>query len=119
MSQEQLNGRVPKYQEPFDPSQDLADDYSINVAASLNNMNQQMMDFINQLAPYELSRLGGAGNKVNRVALGECDCYIQPRSGLGFWDMCAPEVIIRAMGGLMTTLDKDRLCYDINRGQVQ
>ena len=75
------------------------------------------MDFIEKLAPFELSRLGGAGNKVNRVALGECDCYIQPRGGLGFWDMCAPEVIIRAMGGLLTDMNKERLCYDINRAK--
>ena len=64
------------------------------------------MDFIEGVAPFKLSKLGGAGNKVNRVALGECDCYIQPRLGLGFWDMCAPEVIIRAMGGIMTDMNK-------------
>ena len=72
-----------------------------------------MMEFINQLAPNSLNRLGGAGNKVNRVALKEVDCYIQPRSGLGFWDMCAPEAIIRSMGGLMTDMDKNRLSYDV------
>lgn len=63
-----------------------------------------MMDFIEGLAPYDLNKLGGAGNKVNRVALNEVDCYIQPRSGLGFWDMCAPESVSRAMGGIMTDL---------------
>lgn len=78
-----------------------------------------MMDFINQLAPNSLARLGGAGNKVNRVALGEVDCYIQPRTGLGFWDMCAPEVIIRSMGGLMTDMKEKRLCYDVSKAEVK
>jgi len=46
--------------------------------------------------------LGGAGNKVNRIALNEVDSYVQPYRGLGFWDLCAPEAIVRAMGGVAT-----------------
>ena len=60
-------------------------------------------------------RLGGAGNKVNRIALNEVDSYVQTRPGLGFWDLCAPETIVRAMGGVCTDCDKGslkRLSYD-------
>eukprot|EP00535_Pseudo-nitzschia_heimii_P004413 CAMPEP_0197188854 /NCGR_PEP_ID=MMETSP1423-20130617/18627_1 /TAXON_ID=476441 /ORGANISM="Pseudo-nitzschia heimii, Strain UNC1101" /LENGTH=368 /DNA_ID=CAMNT_0042640813 /DNA_START=105 /DNA_END=1208 /DNA_ORIENTATION=+ len=46
---------------------------------------------------------GGAGNKILATALGEVTCTIQHRIG-GAWDLCAPEAILKAMGGKMTDL---------------
>lgn len=46
---------------------------------------------------------GGAGNKILAAALGEVTCTIQHRIG-GAWDLCAPEAILKAMGGKMTDL---------------
>ena len=46
---------------------------------------------------------GGAGNKILAAALGEVDCSIQHAVG-GAWDLCAPEAILKAMGGTMTDL---------------
>ena len=108
---EQDKTRIPEYMEPFDVEAAVGDDHKMSVACSLNHMNQQMMDTIEKLAPVEICRLGGAGNKVNRIALGEVDTYVQPRGGLKFWDLCAPEVIVRAMGGLFTDIDGNRLNY--------
>ena len=43
--------------------------------------------------------------------MGEVDAYVQPHSGLSQWALCAPEAIIRAMGGIITkfpqTLDEE------------
>lgn len=46
---------------------------------------------------------GGAGNKILAAALGEVACSIQHQVG-GAWDLCAPEAILKAMGGRMTDL---------------
>jgi len=46
---------------------------------------------------------GGAGNKILATALGEVACSIQHTVG-GAWDLCAPEAILKAMGGRMTNL---------------
>ena len=46
---------------------------------------------------------GGAGNKILAAALGEVACCIQHRIG-GPWDLCAPEAILKAMGGKMTDI---------------
>mmetsp|Transcript_2482 Transcript_2482/g.6177 ORF Transcript_2482/g.6177 Transcript_2482/m.6177 type:complete len:363 (-) Transcript_2482:129-1217(-) len=46
---------------------------------------------------------GGAGNKILAAALGEVGCSIQHAVG-GAWDLCAPEAILKAMGGTMTDL---------------
>jgi len=45
---------------------------------------------------------GGAGNKILATAAGHVDCTIQHRYG-GPWDTCAPEAVLRAMGGRITT----------------
>lgn len=46
---------------------------------------------------------GGAGNKILAAALGEVVCSIQHKVG-GPWDLCAPEAVLKAMGGKMTDL---------------
>jgi len=46
---------------------------------------------------------GGAGNKILAAALGEVACSIQHKVG-GAWDLCAPEAVLKAMGGGMTDL---------------
>ena len=51
---------------------------------------------------------GGAGNKILAASLGEVTCTIQHRIG-GAWDLCAPEAILKAMGGKMTDLFGEEL----------
>jgi len=46
---------------------------------------------------------GGAGNKILAAALGEVACCIGYKYG-GPWDLCAPEAILKGMGGRMTDL---------------
>lgn len=46
---------------------------------------------------------GGAGNKILSSALGHVDGVIQHKFG-GPWDVCAPEAILRSMGGKLTDL---------------
>lgn len=46
---------------------------------------------------------GGAGNKILAAALGEVACSIQHKVG-GPWDLCAPEAIIKALGGRITDM---------------
>lgn len=67
-------------------------------------MTDEMKMIIEKVDPVEMVRLGGAGNKVNRIALGEVDCYISPTIHLKFWDLCAPEAILRGMGGIASKL---------------
>lgn len=47
-------------------------------------------------------RLGGAGNKCLHVALQRVDLYMA--AGLSYWDLCAPDVLVRAMGGHITDI---------------
>lgn len=49
---------------------------------------------------------GGAGNKILATAFGVTDCTVQHKYG-GPWDTCAPEAVIRSMGGKITDLFGD------------
>lgn len=51
-----------------------------------------------------LMHAGGAGHKVLCVIEGEADVYIYPRNGTKRWDTCAPEAILRSLGGSLTDI---------------
>lgn len=104
MTVEDTLKRVPTYLEPFDHFEEPADKKEIKVAASLQHSSPQMVEILNLIAPVEICKIGGAGNKCNNLAIGNVDCYIHPSPGLKFWDLCAPESIIKAMGGYSTDL---------------
>ena len=53
-------------------------------------------------------RYAGAGNKIVAAARGEVDCTAQHKFG-GPWDTCAPEAVLRAMGGELTDMCGDAL----------
>lgn len=59
----------------------------------------------------EVIPCGSAGVKVARIALGEADLYVHAGHGLASWDCCAPEAILTAAGGRMSTLDGTALRY--------
>lgn len=58
-------------------------------------------------------RIGGAGNKCVHLALGNVDSYIYPSLGCMYWDLCAPESLIKAMGGQSTNLAYEKLKYPL------
>jgi 3'(2'), 5'-bisphosphate nucleotidase len=74
-----------------------------------------MEAIINKLTPNEIVRLGGAGNKCCNLALNNVDAYIHPSPGLCYWDLCANEPLIKAMGGYATDLYGERITFDIDK----
>jgi 3'-phosphoadenosine 5'-phosphosulfate (PAPS) 3'-phosphatase len=70
-----------------------------------------MREIIEAIHPVDIKRLGGAGNKCANLALGKVDTYLHPSLGLKYWDLCAPEILIKAMGGYSTNIKEERLTY--------
>jgi len=56
-------------------------------------------------------RCGSVGVKIARMLLGDADAYIHPRGGPKLWDLCAPEAIVRAAGGVFTDQHGDAIDY--------
>jgi 3'(2'), 5'-bisphosphate nucleotidase len=46
--------------------------------------------------------IGSVGLKIGLIARGQADFYVHPNAGTREWDTCAPEVIIREAGGVIT-----------------
>lgn len=107
-NQDQLNARIPEYITPFDIDQVYDDKYEIRVAASLQRFDDLTKSTIDKFEPVQICKLGGAGNKIAKIVLQEIDAYVNPRGVLSAWDMCAPEVLIRAMGGVVTNFEEIR-----------
>ena len=66
------------------------------MGASLHHYTPEIAELLKATEPNEMIRIGGAGNKCLHVATGKLDTYVHPSSGLSFWDMCAPESLIKA-----------------------
>lgn len=52
--------------------------------------------------PHEEVRCGSVGVKIAKILFDEADAYIHPGGGPKLWDLCAPEAIVRAAGGVFT-----------------
>jgi 3'-phosphoadenosine 5'-phosphosulfate (PAPS) 3'-phosphatase len=87
----------------------------MKVAASLSHFSDTMQGILEKLAPVEIVRLGGAGNKCCSVANMRTDAYLHPSPGLCNWDLVANESLIKAMGGYATNFVGERLEYDVNK----
>ena len=53
-------------------------------------------------APAEGTTVGSVGLKVGLIARGQAEFYVHPNPGTKEWDTCAPDIILREAGGLMT-----------------
>jgi len=69
---------------------------------------------ISKIGPQEVIRVGGAGHKALLVLEATADVYLFATKGTKKWDTCAPEAIIRAVGGVLTDKHGNKLPYFAN-----
>lgn len=46
--------------------------------------------------------IGSVGLKIGLIARGQAELYVHPNPGTKEWDTCAPDIIVREAGGMMT-----------------
>lgn len=107
--QDALN-RSPKLLQPYE-NDEVTAETDIKIAVSLQHFSETMKTVQEKIMPSSYAKIGGAGNKCNNVALGTVNSYVHPSPGLKHWDLCAPESVIKAMGGWATDLKNERLTY--------
>ncbi len=66
---------------------------------------------IAKVRPAVLRREGGCGFKALLVAQGAADVYLYPQPGTKRWDTCAPDAILRELGGAMTDMEGRDIVY--------
>jgi len=58
-----------------------------------------------------VQRLGSVGLKAGLLARGDCDLYLATTVAKE-WDICAPDMVLREAGGVMTNLCGEELSYN-------
>ncbi len=95
------------------------------LVTSKNHRNETLRNLIHKIQFNEVKIMGSIGCKVSSILRGESDIYIclsQPGgSSPKDWDFAAPAALLKASGGLITTIDNEELTYgkdDYSQGGI-
>ena len=82
---------------------------------SKNHNNKVLKKLIQKIQFNEVIIMGSVGCKIASIVRGDCDIYIclslPGKSSPKDWDFAAPEAILKAAGGAITTIDCVNLSY--------
>ena len=85
------------------------------IVSSKNHRNSVLENLIEKVNFKDKIVMGSIGCKISSIIKGECDIYIclslPGKSSPKDWDFAAPEAILKAAGGAITTLDNKELLY--------
>ncbi len=87
----------------------------MTIVTSKNHRNEKLEQLIKKVNFLKIIVMGSIGCKLASIIKGESDIYISlslpDKSGPKDWDFAAPEAILRAAGGAITTIDNESLVY--------
>ena len=85
------------------------------IVTSKNHNNKSLRSLIDKINFKKVIIMGSIGCKISSILRGESDIYIclslPGKSSPKDWDFAAPEAILRAGGGKITSLDNEELVY--------
>jgi len=81
------------------------------LVTSRNHATDVIKSNLAKIPNSELIFRGGCGYKIIVLLDGKADCYLYPSRGTKRWDSCAPEAIVRALGGECTDILNERYDY--------
>ena len=86
------------------------------LVTSKNHSNQVLEDLIKKIKFRKRIFMGSIGYKIVSILRGESDIYISlslpGKSSPKDWDFAAPEALLTAAGGAITTIDNEALIYN-------
>ena len=87
----------------------------MRIVTSKNHRNQTLKNLIEKAKFRDVSFMGSVGCKIASILRGDSDIYISlslpGKSSPKDWDFAAPEAILKAAGGGITTIDNNVLKY--------
>ena len=87
----------------------------MTLVTSKNHRNEILRNLIQKINFCKVEIMGSIGCKIASIVRGDSDIYIclslPGKSSPKDWDFAAPESILKAAGGAITTLDNQELCY--------
>ena len=87
----------------------------MTLVRSKNHSNQNLKELIEKIEFKNMIIMGSIGCKIASIIRGDCDIYISlslpGKRAPKDWDFAAPEAILRAAGGAITTIENKSLSY--------
>ena len=74
------------------------------ITTTRSHSSPTVLAAVNACNPTRILKAGGCGHKVMLVIEGEAHAYVFGSPGCKKWDTCAPEAILRALGGNLTDI---------------
>ncbi len=81
------------------------------IITSRSHTTQIIKENLEKIPNSEVVYRGGCGFKAIVLLDNTAECYLYPSRGLKRWDSCAPEAVIRALGGECTDVFNERYDY--------
>jgi len=81
-----------------------------------SHLNEMEKKFIQNLKTRRITFMGSVGVKLGEIAEGKADGYISISNKTSQWDICAPEIILKEAGGVVTDLSGGEFIY--NRKEI-
>jgi 3'(2'), 5'-bisphosphate nucleotidase len=82
------------------------------ITTTRSHSNARVEAALAALTPTEILRIGGAGHKATLLMEGKAHAYVYASPGCKKWDTCAPEAVLRAVGGILTDLQGKPYSYN-------
>ncbi|EGR27947.1 hypothetical protein IMG5_186090 [Ichthyophthirius multifiliis] len=86
----------------------------LRVAVSKDIEDTKQLDVIKSLQPSQIIECGGSGRKALLILENEADYLIYLSNKASKWDICAPEALLKCLGGYLTDIYGKEYLYDSN-----
>lgn len=94
----------------FDSSYDVikenqrikSSDLDRTIITTASHMTKEVENYVDSLKPTKIIKCGGAAYKILQVIYKNAHAYVYPRNGTKKWDTCAPDAILKIIGGRLT-----------------
>lgn len=93
----------------------MHDSERIKLALHRTKMDKEMDRMLKNMGPMEPVLDAGAGNMILKLIQGKADGYLCQTRGMGRWDFCAPEALLKGMYGYPLDFSMNPLRYEVGQ----
>ncbi|MDZ7612033.1 MAG: 3'(2'),5'-bisphosphate nucleotidase CysQ [Candidatus Moranbacteria bacterium] len=92
----------------------IDDSKKARMVVSRNHLKPEDEQISQKLGINKMKKVGSNGIKIGLIAKGEAELFLNTGSGMGEWDLCAPEIILEEAGGEVTDKRGRKIQYNKN-----
>ena len=85
---------------------------NLRLVVSRNHFLDSDQEIIDKLGIRDVVKCGSIGLKIGIIAEGKADIFINSSDKTFIWDSCAPQLLLKEAGGMITDINGNALVYD-------